>query len=78
MAEREDSDKRYLVKWEGLPYAECTWETEADVSGSLPSWSAGLSWWGLDAHAFYAPVQNVRCILACSIRVLPAATMTLY
>lgn len=20
-----------LVKWEGLPYCECTWESEADV-----------------------------------------------
>ena len=25
---------KYLVKWEGLPYGEATWETEADVLGT--------------------------------------------
>jgi len=35
VAERDDSDARYLVKWEGVPYAECTWETQPDVSGVL-------------------------------------------
>jgi chromodomain-helicase-DNA-binding protein 1 len=23
--------RRFLVKWEGLPYSECTWEAEDDV-----------------------------------------------
>jgi hypothetical protein len=32
VAEREGCATRYLVKWEGLPYAECTWEAEEDVS----------------------------------------------
>ncbi|KIY94476.1 chromodomain-helicase-DNA-binding protein 1 [Monoraphidium neglectum] len=31
VAEREACATRYLVKWEGLPYAECTWEAEEDV-----------------------------------------------
>jgi chromodomain-helicase-DNA-binding protein 1 len=36
VAERDGGGKcggaAYLVKWEGLPYAECTWEEEQDVS----------------------------------------------
>lgn len=24
--------KKYLVKWRGLPYRECTWETVADIN----------------------------------------------
>ena len=38
-AQRLDSSgsgegRKYLVKWEGLPYGEATWETEADVMGT--------------------------------------------
>lgn len=28
---REEEVTKYLVKWEGLPYAECTWEAKDDV-----------------------------------------------
>ncbi len=28
---REEEVTKYLVKWEGLPYAECTWEAKEDV-----------------------------------------------
>eukprot|EP00878_Enallax_costatus_P036649 GHUV01041177.1.p1 GENE.GHUV01041177.1~~GHUV01041177.1.p1 ORF type:complete len:246 (+),score=74.65 GHUV01041177.1:668-1405(+) len=31
VAERPDASRCLLVKWEGLPYCECTWETEAAV-----------------------------------------------
>lgn len=27
VAERPEHARRFLVKWEGLPYAEATWET---------------------------------------------------
>jgi len=33
--------KEYLCKWKGLPYSECTWETEAtlgDIKGLLHSY----------------------------------------
>lgn len=33
--------KQFLVKWKGLPYAECTWEWE--VSGH---WRTGMHVWG--------------------------------
>jgi hypothetical protein len=39
-----DADsERYLVKWCGLPYSECTWETEASLctlinAKGLPAW----------------------------------------
>lgn len=31
VSERPDAARCLLVKWEGLPYCECTWETEASV-----------------------------------------------
>ncbi len=31
VSERPSEDRCYLVKWEGLPYAEATWETERTV-----------------------------------------------
>jgi hypothetical protein len=31
VSERSGCECCLLVKWEGLPYCECTWETEADV-----------------------------------------------
>lgn len=30
--EGEEPVTKYLVKWEGLPYAECTWETMEDIN----------------------------------------------
>lgn len=31
VAERAGVSRCLLVKWEGLPYCECTWEAAADV-----------------------------------------------
>ena len=31
VAERPGVERCLLVKWEGLPYCECSWEAEADV-----------------------------------------------
>jgi hypothetical protein len=31
VAERPGAERCLLVKWEGLPYCECSWEAEADV-----------------------------------------------
>lgn len=31
VAERPGAQRCLLVKWEGLPYCECTWETEQEV-----------------------------------------------
>ena len=31
LAERARPTRRYLVKWQGLTYDQCTWEEEADV-----------------------------------------------
>lgn len=31
VSERAGASRCLLVKWEGLPYCECTWETEAAV-----------------------------------------------
>eukprot|EP00963_Diacronema_lutheri_P014292 scaffold2859_cov349-Pavlova_lutheri.AAC.29 len=34
--EKVEGDRvRYLCKWKGLPYSECTWEDRADISASL-------------------------------------------
>jgi chromodomain-helicase-DNA-binding protein 1 len=32
---RPDETKSFLVKWEGLPYAEATWEEERDVHDAV-------------------------------------------
>jgi hypothetical protein len=31
VAERPGAERCLLVKWEGLPYCECSWEAEVDV-----------------------------------------------
>ena len=35
VAVRRDEAKGFLVKWEGLPYAEATWEEEQDVHDAV-------------------------------------------
>lgn len=34
IADRPEQERRCLVKWEGLPYSEATWETLACVMGA--------------------------------------------
>lgn len=41
------SRTKYLVKWEGLPYCECTWEFEEDVL--LAGEGANLELWMITA-----------------------------
>ncbi|KAM5564718.1 CHD3-type chromatin-remodeling factor PICKLE [Rosa sericea] len=36
LACRGDDEKQYLVKWKELPYDECYWEVEADISTFQP------------------------------------------
>lgn len=33
---RGDDEKQYLVKWKELPYDECYWEVEPDISTFQP------------------------------------------
>lgn len=33
---RGDDEKQYLVKWKELPYDECYWESEDDISTFQP------------------------------------------
>ena len=32
----DDDEKEYLVKWKELPYDECYWEFESDISAFQP------------------------------------------